>query len=453
MASHYDDQTGLARTLAYLCDLHLGAQASGQRASALLPLRPGSRIAFVPNMGIHVSGGGSRRPHDSPHLRFLPTPPAALFSYSELVGSNSPVGLHHALRQKSTRPSRPHADIMGLFSSAAALPTPTANLEPLRFSVPREAISHGPTGFARDVMSRVRAFEDDLCLAELGRLPAYDTELEHDPSSLNVGLLLGFISQINEKRPDESRLDTVFLSPLAFASLARNGGGSDTRLPHPNVLQAGGCTIVAHDLVADGIAYVISSRQGPVFVHGPTVILCGDAEVTIEHYCGTEDVAVPPVPGVPAGHAVRLVSVAAPRHADGRSMDKTGARGRSRGNPASRLADAGRELYNLGQHDKARLALEEAVHDGPEGVATCLCWERALESLGANDDERIASHNDLLVRIDALIVKGFLGSKLLRARERAMQRLGIPHALIDSTLDDLLAQRVSAIASGAAPRS
>lgn len=437
MAANYDDQTGLVRALAYLCDLHLGAQASGQRSSTLLPLRPGSRIAFVPGMGIHVSGGG---PRGGAPLRLLSTPPTALFSYSDLVGRDAPVGIGHALRQKAARPSRPHADIMKILESMEILYTPTASLEPLRFSVPRGETARGPAGFARAVMGYVRAREDDICLAELERLPHYEDPIECGAASLTIGMLLGHVGQVNGGRPPGARIDTVFLSTSRFASLAQNQvDAPDARTPHSNMLQVGGLTIVAHGSIHDDEAYVVSSEHGPAFVHGPTIIHCRDGEFLIAHYCGIEAVVELPAPGVPVGFHVSLVR-APPARSEEPVRGRPAALERAHDEPARRLADAGRDLYLLGRYDKARLALEEATHHGPDGVAACLLWERALAHLRTDDDDHVASYNDLLCRIDDLIVSGFPDGKLLQARERAMLRLGIPRSVIDSTLVGLLEQ-------------
>lgn len=441
MSYHYDDQTGLARTLAYMCDLHLGALASGERASAMLPLRFGSGIAFVPGMGIYVSGGN---PRGAPPLRLLPTPPTALFSYSDLVGHGAPVGISHALRQKAARPSRPHADITELLGGMNALSTPTAHLEPLGFSVPREAINLGPTGFARAVMGHVRAHEDELCFTELARLPHHDRPLECNEESLDAKELREFVDVMEAGRPPDSRLDTVLLGASRFASLARNHGDiPDARTPHSNVLQALGLTIVGNGLIPDGEAYVVSSRHGPAFVHGPTVIRCGGAELAIAHYCGMEAAVELPAPGVPVGFHVSLVRAPPGRREGepvrGRPAATAEASEGARDNPAKSLAGAAHDLYLLGRYDKARLVLEEAGRVGLD-VAACLLWERALAYLGTDGGDRVASHNDLLCGIDALIVSGFPDGKLLRARERVMLRLGIPRAMIDSTLDALLEQ-------------
>lgn len=421
MMDAYGDQRDLARDLAYLHDLHHGnAPSSGGKARSRL-LRHGSRIVIMPSRGnfVHASNGAARDRISPLDMKFLPFPPQSLYPNDKSLLGDDFAGLAFGFRTVWFHPPNPRRTSYDLLCVLAMGMPDEPQIVPHAFSVPREILGHhGAAGFVQAIMREVRAFEGEICLAELRSLPQHDAGLEY-ASKIMAGALLEFLGRINMERPTDARLDTVFLSRRNFLRLpVHHGGHGNPMTPHPDVLQVSGCTFIGHDGIPDDTAYFTSFKHGPALVRGPTVMRCEEGEVCIEHYSDSLRAQGGAAPDIPAGLAVRLV----PAPAKGASQES---RIPVEAEALDEFLAMARTLNRLGKHGLALSVIEMARRTNRDGVRTCLMWDMVLDRLGTGRDRLVASHNDLLVCIDRLIESGFAGGELLEARARVMRRLGL----------------------------
>lgn len=165
-----------------------------------------------------------------------------------------------------------------------------------------------PMGIGSDLEPMIGEHEDEMCLEKLRRLDCADETYVYRWDSTLDGLAK-FVSGLNATRPREVRLDTVFINYGMYLTLF----GNDLRTPswaagypfydggarYNNMSVLGRVAFLHHPGVPHDGAYAISSRQGPVFVHGPSRIDCTDDVIEVTRRCGV--VEPPEYPDVPWG--------------------------------------------------------------------------------------------------------------------------------------------------------
>ena len=155
--------------------------------------------------------------------------------------------------------------------------------------------------YARDLEFVIEKYEDDMCLAQLEGLgEAGETYTCRGNSTL--GELAGFVSRLNSGRPRMLHFDTVLVNYGMYLTLF----GNDTRTPswamgypldgderpYRNMTTLGGITFLHHPRIPSDAGFALSSRQGPVFVHGPSSIRCTEEAIVTRRQCG---IAKPPL--------------------------------------------------------------------------------------------------------------------------------------------------------------
>jgi len=352
-------------------------------------------------------------------MEFLPFPPQDLYQDKKCLFDDDMARISFGFRLTWFHPSSPRRASYDLLCvSAIGLPD-EPRIAPRAFYVSREILERdGTAGAVRAIMGEVRAYEDEICLAELSGLPRYRYDLEY-ARNITVAGLLKFLGRMNQNRPQDMQLDTIFLSLNNFLRLAScHGERYGIQTPHANVLQVAGCTVIASDDIADDAAYFTSFKHGPRLVRGPTVIRCEKDRLDIEHYCDAIPAQKGSTPDIPAGFAVRLVPVQAKGVSQAGDIPV-------RAEPLDRFLSMARTLHNMKEHAMALTILARAPRSGRAGVWTCVLWEKVLGNLGIGDEDLVASHNDLLVCLNRLIESGFAGDELREARARVMRRLGL----------------------------
>lgn len=167
-----------------------------------------------------------------------------------------------------------------------------------KFPVPRTDFTEPMSAYMQDMKDDLARHEDMLCHDKVDALGGEQTFVCHYDSTLED--LAAFIRGLNRGRPDGLALDTVFVNYGMYLVLF----GNDPRLQdwtkgHPdyrNMTRQGGVTFFHYGATPQEYGYAMSREQGPVFVHGPTTVSCGEDEVAVERYCA---VAAPPDSGVP----------------------------------------------------------------------------------------------------------------------------------------------------------
>ncbi len=140
--------------------------------------------------------------------------------------------------------------------------------------------------------------EEAMCLEQLKTLDGDETFTYHWDSTLVD--LEDFVSTLNRSRPVDVQLDTVFVDYGVYMVLfGRNPETlewTDERPYYRNMVRRNGITFLyAFTLPAD-CAFATSSAQGPVFVHGPSVLHCTDSEIRVRRHF---DLVAPPPSGAP----------------------------------------------------------------------------------------------------------------------------------------------------------
>ncbi len=138
--------------------------------------------------------------------------------------------------------------------------------------------------------------EDAMCLEQLMALDGEETFACHWDSTLAD--LEDFVGRLNRSRPDDMRLDTVFvdygLYLLLFGRDPRTLDWSEGYPDYRNMVRLNGITFLHSSSMPPDSSFATSSAQGPVFVHGPSILRSTDSEIKVERYC---DLAFPPTTG------------------------------------------------------------------------------------------------------------------------------------------------------------
>jgi len=416
----YSDQEDFARNLVGLCDLHLGGSPDSPARPPHELLKPGNCIVIIPTRGNFVYAGETAQTRADPQdMEFVPFPSPDSKAWLKSLMGSSLVGLSFGLRSATLSIKEPRLASSRLRDRF----TVHHNGSPINsrsFSIKRKVLDrHGAKSTVRAFMVEVQALEDDLAHDALSDLTQYDVDLTY-ANRLTVDGLLEFLADMNTTLPSGMRLDTIFLSHVNFLLLAsQNGSYAGARTPHANVLQVAGCTIIAHASIRDDNAYFTSFKDGPSLVRGPTVIWCEEDRLYIRHYCDMEHARDGTTPDIPAGFTVRLAPAPA------RNSVQEGQKIPVQGEALDQFLVMARTLQDMGEHDMALTMAEKAPRSGRDGARTSLTWEKILGHLGTDNDDLVASHNDLLVCINRLIESGFADDKLLGARMRVMRRLGL----------------------------
>ncbi|MDD9813976.1 MAG: hypothetical protein OXU37_06925 [Thaumarchaeota archaeon] len=173
---------------------------------------------------------------------------------------------------------------------------------------PRDAFENGlppfPTDIERDLGPTVAEHEDDMCFGLLHGLTTADGMYTYRWNS-TLDSLARFVEGLNAPRPSELRLDTVIVNFGMYMTLFGNDRRTpgwtagypfyDGQLRYKNMSVLDGIVFLYHPEVPHDCAYALSSVQGPVFAHGPSVIDCTSDEIAVTRHCGV----VEPPRGLP----------------------------------------------------------------------------------------------------------------------------------------------------------
>ncbi|MDD9809506.1 MAG: hypothetical protein OXU25_06765 [Thaumarchaeota archaeon] len=152
--------------------------------------------------------------------------------------------------------------------------------------------------YPEDLERSVAHYEDSMCLERLRRLDAVDEEYtcRHDST---LGELARFVAGLNASRPRELRLDRVLVNYGMFLVLFRNDRRTpgwaagypfyDGSLLYGNMSVLDGIAFLEHPEIPHGSAYALSSRQGPVFAHGPSSVHCTEDALEANRECKVID--------------------------------------------------------------------------------------------------------------------------------------------------------------------
>ncbi len=163
-------------------------------------------------------------------------------------------------------------------------------------------VRHGDCAFYHDMAESIWWREDAMCIEQLMALDGQETFGCHWDSTL-ADLEL-FIARLNRSRPPGLKLDTVFVNyGLYILLFGRDPQTLDWPEEFPeyrNMVRLNGITFLHSSSLPLDFSFATSSAQGPVFVHGPSILRCTDSEIKVERYCHL--VAPPPgMPSVPWG--------------------------------------------------------------------------------------------------------------------------------------------------------
>jgi len=149
-----------------------------------------------------------------------------------------------------------------------------------------------------DMRHDLALHEDKLCAGQVRTLEGERTFVCHHDSTL--GDLEAFVGALNQGRPEGLLLDTVLVTSGMHLVLF----GNDPRTPdwtrgypdYRNMTRQGGITFLHPEPALYEFGFAMCREQGPVFVHGPTTVSCGESAVIVERHCA---VVAPPDTGIP----------------------------------------------------------------------------------------------------------------------------------------------------------
>lgn len=171
-----------------------------------------------------------------------------------------------------------------------------------KIPMPREAFIRRASSYLEDVEDDMghdlALHEDELCARQVRSLAGDATFVCHYDSTL--GDLEAFVGGLNRRRPEGLLLDTVLVTHGMYLVLF----GNDPRTPdwtrgypdYRNMTCQNGITFFHPEPALYESGFAMSREQGPVFVHGPTTVSCGEDGVEVERHCA---VAAPPDSGIP----------------------------------------------------------------------------------------------------------------------------------------------------------
>ena len=179
--------------------------------------------------------------------------------------------------------------------------TKCPDLDTRRIPIPRNDFTGHASylgGVKDDTRQDLALYEDRLCAKQVMSLAGNMTFVCHYDSTLAD--LEAFVGELNRSRPDGLPLDTVIVDYGMYLVLF----GNDPRTPdwsagypdYRNMTRQGGITFLHPEASPHESGFAMCRGQGPVFVHGPTTVSCGEDEVVVERHCA---VATPPDVGIP----------------------------------------------------------------------------------------------------------------------------------------------------------
>ncbi len=340
-ADHYSyaDQTSMSRAVSLLferCDCHREAQFS-DTVPPTCPQGPNSRRFLVDSVPYCAFEPGST----------VETGPDGKIAYSRATSvhqtgsqGQAMLQLDSCLLDSPNLPQLPSERVMDPDGHAPSAPlaagfrvqrTCLDRQEYAEFQVPsrnngtitcdqtRKSITHVPRFAFRDKLSTflrrgVYDFhdnmdnniwwrEDALCVEQLSTLDGQETFDCHWDSTL-ADLEL-FIGKLNRSRPPELQLDTVFVNYglyiVLFGRDPRTLDWSEGYPEYRNMVRLNGITFLHSSSLPHYCSFATSSAQGPVFVHGPSILRCTDSTIDVERYCALIAPPTSSVPSVPWG--------------------------------------------------------------------------------------------------------------------------------------------------------
>ncbi|MDD9809202.1 MAG: hypothetical protein OXU25_05145 [Thaumarchaeota archaeon] len=166
------------------------------------------------------------------------------------------------------------------------------------WKTPRAAFVGTLPSYPEDLERAVACYEDSMCLERLEGLDMVDEKYtcRHDST---LGELARFVAGLNATRPRELCLDRVLVNYGMFWTLFGNDGRTpgwaagypfyDGSLLYGNMSVLGGIAFLEHPKIRHGSAFALSSRQGPVFVHGQSYVRCTEDALEANRECKVVD--------------------------------------------------------------------------------------------------------------------------------------------------------------------
>lgn len=253
--------------------------------------------------GFYEKGGPGRPFGESPHWPQLPRNRRPAAADGHAPEAPLPAAFRVVRAGHGERPAIPFQVPVRSGGGVVARPTvlDCPAPQPFRFPVPRGGFTgRAPMRLAgvKDMLRGLALHEDGLCAGRVGSLEGDATFVCHYDSTLAD--LEAFVRGLNRGRPKGLLLDTVLVTNGMYLVLF----GNDPRTPdwtrgypdYRNMTVQGGITFLHPKPALYEFGFAMSRNQGPVFVHGPTTVSCGEDEVVVERHCA---VAAPPDAGVP----------------------------------------------------------------------------------------------------------------------------------------------------------
>ncbi len=254
--------------------------------------------------GYYEKGGPGRPFAESPHWPQLPgdrrpmdpdgfAPNAPLPAAFRVVraghGESPPIPFRVPVRDGAT---------VGVESLELGCP----GMSTCRILIPRDAFTgQAPARLEcgeGDMRHDLALYEDKLC-AEQVRALGGEREFAYRHDS-TLADLEAFVGELNRERPDGLQLDTVIVTyGMHLALFGNDKRTADWTRGYPdyrNMARLGGITFLHPEPALYECGFAMCRGQGPAFVHGPTTVSCGEAEVVVERHCA---VVAPPDSGIP----------------------------------------------------------------------------------------------------------------------------------------------------------
>ena len=295
------DQAMLPRALTHIYDLYSGLLRNPNGAAFGYPLKPGLDIVIMPTGEIYVLRGGHGHPSRPSYPASSPDPcrldplspirqDLAPRNLESLLGYSAHANLSCVMHAAPVIPSNLPRAVRDLwFQYRTDAPFDSSKLRAITTSLPRLNLDRrGAVSFVHEIMHSLWIKENDLCSAALRKFPSR-TMTSDLRKIFEQGHVMGLVKYMRDY-PSTQRLDVAIVPDSYFNNIrtANPEFDHDEDMP-PNMLRIGECAILANRLASNGELCLLSSRHGPTFLYGHTVVRCMESELAIGHYCGIAD--------------------------------------------------------------------------------------------------------------------------------------------------------------------